>query len=115
MQRISNEFKRQLNAELDALDDDEVRGALDEMKQLRREVDSLRRQVTSIPDEGRRALRDGERVFKPRSAVPVEAAAEPSDDEGQEPPTVGPAIEAPPSAPVPSKLPNPIEVADDPE
>lgn len=113
MQAISRQFTRQLNAELDAMDDGEVRGAVEDMKALRREVDELRRQVRSVPQEflkeGRQAVREGQRAFKPVSrpdSAPAEAGGEADAVQGEK--------EVPP-VPVPEDLPNPIEVPDDPE
>lgn len=121
MQAVSRQFTRQLNAELDALDSPEFKGAVEDMKALRREVDDLRRQVRSMPGElakeGRgevqKAVAEGERAFKPVSRQPAapqrnEAAAPGEatggDQNGQHSPV--PALDA---------LPTPIDVADDPE
>jgi Sec-independent protein translocase protein TatA len=106
MQTISREFARQLNAELDALDSEEVRGTMEDMKALRREVDELRRQVRSIPqelgDEGRRAVDEGKRAFEPVSRdAPSEAIDTGADGA---PPVVSP-----------DSLPEPLEVGGDPE
>ncbi|MFW5940350.1 MAG: hypothetical protein ACOC8X_09010 [Chloroflexota bacterium] len=113
MQAISNQFKRQLNAELDAIDSEEMRGAVEEMKQLRREVDDLRSQVRSIPEEitreGRQAVTEGKEAFKPVSRSQPEPRPGPSssgtDNDGAERPAV----------PTPEDLPTPIEVPDDPQ
>ena len=43
MQSVSRQFTRQLNAELDALDSPEFKGAMEDMKALREEVDELHR------------------------------------------------------------------------
>jgi sec-independent protein translocase protein TatB len=110
MQAISQEFTRQLNAELDAMDSDEMRGAVDDMKALRREVDDLRRQVKSIPQElaqeGKKAVEEGERAFKPVSRP----APEQNNDADSETPD-----QTLPSGPTPDALPNPIDVPDDPQ
>lgn len=110
MQAISQEFTRQLNAELDAVDSEEVRGAVDDMKALRREVDDLRRQVKSIPQElaqeGKKAVEEGERAFKPVSRpTPEQKTGTESEESEQELP----------SGPMPDALPNPIDVPDDPQ
>lgn len=112
MQSISRQFTRQLNAELDAITDEEMRGAVEDMKSLRREVDALRRQVQSVPQEflkeGRRAADEGRRAFKPvsRPEPPAAPAGEAEVDESES---------ELPAVPVPEDLPNPIRVADDPE
>lgn len=117
MQSISRQFTRQLNAELDAaLDAEDVKGAMNEVRELQREMTDLRRQVTSLSDEtvaeGRKALEEGEKIFQGREVPPPEAPGnvprekeEPSDGEGAETPT----------APSAADLPNPIPVPDDPE
>jgi sec-independent protein translocase protein TatB len=99
MQGIMLDFRRQINAELDALDDTEMKEAIADLRQLQREVEELRRQVIpqQLIDESRRAAADVERSFKPRSQVPPEAAAEP----------------APAEAPV--SLPRAVDVPEDPE
>jgi Sec-independent protein translocase protein TatA len=100
MQGIMYDFRRQINAELDALDDAEMKEAIADLRQLQQQVDELRRQVNHLPqeliNESRRAAAEVERGFKPRSAVPEEAAA------GQ------------PQLETPAGLPRPIEVPDDP-
>lgn len=50
-QRIIRESRRQLNAELDALDKGELRGAIQDMRELQRQVAGLRREVAAIPKE----------------------------------------------------------------
>jgi sec-independent protein translocase protein TatB len=118
MQAVSRQFTRQLNAELDALDSPEFKGAMEDMKALRREVDDLRRQVRSMPQEltreGRKAIEEGERAFKPVSRpAPSEEdqTKEPNGDareseEGDGGQSVVPAVDA---------LPTPIDVPGDPE
>lgn len=128
MQAVSRQFTRQLNAELDALDSPELKGAVDDMKALRQEVDDLRRQVRSMPQEltqegrselrkaaqeGRQAMQEGERAFKPVSRPPA------SETKEEAPPTAdrdsnGGAPVSPP-VPAPNSLPTPIDVPDDPE
>lgn len=99
-QSIMRDFRSQLNAELDSIDDTEVKAAIEDLRKLQRQVDDLRRQVNHLPqeliNESRRAAAEAERGFKPRSQVPPDAAATPP-------------VEAP------SPLPSPVEVADDPE
>lgn len=118
MQSISRQFTRQLNAELDALDSDEVKGAVEDVKQLQREMTDLRRQVSSLSDEavaeGRKALEEGEKIFQGREVPPPEAPGnvprkkeQPDNDKSAEAETP-----TPPSA---ADLPNPIPVPDDPE
>lgn len=116
MQSISRQFTRQLNAELDALDAEEVKGAVEDVKALRREMTDLRREVSTLSDnavaEGRKALEEGEKIFQGREVPPPEAPGnaprkweQPRDGESDDTPAVPP----------PADLPNPIPVPDDPE
>lgn len=118
MQSISRQFTRQLNAELDAMDSPEFKGALQDMKDLRREVDDLRRQVRSIPQEFaregqgevRKAIDEGKQAFKPVSRdVPRPATNNAHDGDGNDD------AESKPPVPTPDSLPTPIDVPDDPE
>ncbi|MFN2223211.1 MAG: twin-arginine translocase TatA/TatE family subunit, partial [Candidatus Promineifilaceae bacterium] len=43
LQKVSREFTRQLNAELDSLEDGSIRDTMDDVKQLQKEVAELRR------------------------------------------------------------------------
>lgn len=143
MQVVSRQFTRQLNAELDALDSPELKGAVEDMKDLRREVEDLRRQMRSMPqelasegrstlrqavNEGQQALEEsrqalGERDYKPVSRPRTEAqtgsgradngGAGNHDGAGHH---GGAAIHGgAANSPAPVTLPTPIEVADDPE
>ncbi|MDT8305245.1 MAG: hypothetical protein RRC07_04865 [Anaerolineae bacterium] len=131
MQGIMFDFRRQINAELDALDDAEMKEAIADLRQLQRQVDELRRQVNYLPqeliNESRRAAAEVEQGFKPRSEVPpeaaeavqtaeavppAEAAAPEEADSPAEPPGESDAA-LPREAPVP--LPQPLDVPDDPE
>ena len=49
LQKVSREFGRQLNAELDALDDGSLRDTMDDVLQLQKEVDELRRELARAP------------------------------------------------------------------
>lgn len=95
MQGIMLEFRRQINAELDALNDAEMKEAIADLRQLQREVEELRRQVNpqQLIDESRRAAAEAERSFKPRSQVPPEAAGEP--EPAQEPVSLPRAVDVP--------------------
>lgn len=99
MQGIMLDFRRQLNSELDALNDAEMKEAIADLRQLQREVEELRRQVNpqQLIDESRRAAAEAERSFKPRSQAPPAAAGE------AEP------------APAPAPLPRAVNVPEDPE
>jgi len=50
LQNISREFARQLNAELDSLDDDgEMKETMREMREMRQELLDLRRELNQVP------------------------------------------------------------------
>ena len=67
LQRISREFARQLNAEIDSLDGNEVRDSLSELRQLQDEVRALRRELSQAPrsavDEARKAVADAQQAL----------------------------------------------------
>jgi len=124
MQVVSRQFTRQLNAELDALDSPEFKGAMEDMKALRREVDDLRRQVRDAPrelaregrSEVRKAVDEGERAFKPVSRPAPDrkdTATSPDDEVPGTSSDNGPSTQPP--VPALDSLPRPIDVADDPE
>ena len=79
LQGISREFARQLNAELDSLDDGgEVKTTMQEVREMRRELQSLRQELNQVPkafiqdtkdavEEGRAVLDGKEPTYKPVS------------------------------------------------
>ena len=104
LQGISREFARQLNAELDSLDSGEVKDAVTDVSRLKEEVAELRRELSQVPKslskEGRAVVQDGEAAMK-KSRVSQnnqQPEPEPESDVNKITP-----------------LPNPIDVADDPE
>ncbi len=104
LQGISREFARQLNAELDALDSGEVKDAVTDVSRLKQEVAELRRELSQVPKslskEGRAAVQDGEAAMKNSRVSQNNQQPEPEPESD---------VDDPPS------LPNPIDVADDPE
>ncbi|UCG26079.1 MAG: twin-arginine translocase TatA/TatE family subunit [Chloroflexota bacterium] len=68
LQRVSREFTRQLNAELDALDDGSLRNTMDDVRQLQKEVDELRRELANAPKSlqgaGKRLTEETEAALK---------------------------------------------------
>jgi sec-independent protein translocase protein TatB len=88
LQGISREFARQLNSELDSLDDDgQMKATMKEMRDLQREVKSLREEMSQVPrafiqeskesvqdlvDEGKAALDGRKTTYKPVSRPPEE-------------------------------------------
>ena len=49
LQRVSREFARQLNSELDAVDSGEMKNVLGDMRSLQDEVEALRRELSQVP------------------------------------------------------------------
>ncbi len=88
LQGISREFARQLNTELDSLDDDgQMKSTMKEMRELQREVKNLRQELNQVPknfiqesqesvqsavDEGKAVLDGREPTYKPVSRRPEE-------------------------------------------
>lgn len=77
LQRISREFARQLNAELDAVDSGEMKGALKDVRSLQEEVEALRRELSQVPKSlrrqgeavtsvGKQAVQEGEAAMRGR-------------------------------------------------
>jgi Sec-independent protein translocase protein TatA len=108
LQRVSRQFARQLNAELDALDDDTVRNAYGDMRELQREVQELRRELGSVPNslrgQGRDLVDETEATLKKSSSTPALDGANTSPE-----PAPDPAVTPPPT------LPKAIEVPGDPD
>lgn len=80
LQIISREFARQLNAELDSLDDGgEMKDTMREMREMRKELLNLRQELNQVPktfiqdtkdavEEGKAVLKDAkESAYKPVS------------------------------------------------
>lgn len=107
LQRISREFTRQLNAELDAAEREEMRAAIDDLKALRQEFQDLRREVMQGPGnlykEGQQAFDDARMIG---ASTTTESVEEPSKQNGSTPPQ----IETPEF-----ELPSIVDVEDDPE
>ena len=103
LQKISREFARQLNAEIDSLDGNEVRDSLSELRQLQDEVQALRRELSQAPrsavDEARKAVADAQQALSTDNE---------KQDEGSE------ASDAPTTGQK-SAMPNLLEVPDDPD
>ena len=123
---ISQQFTSQLNAELDALDAEDVREmqeAVAELKNLRSEVTDLQRRLRFRSDivgqEGREAIAEAKRTFRGESAraAPPEEADRPAPGPPPEADETA-AEENVPGEPAifqPDTLPTPVPVADDPE
>ena len=107
LQSISRGFIRQLNAELDVDGTDEIKGAWNEMKDLRRQIDNLKGELTSVThkalNDGKKPLADLKEEVE-RTIAPPSFRASAVDDAA--------VTDTPPP---PSQLPKRIEVVDDPE
>jgi Sec-independent protein translocase protein TatA len=113
LQTISRSFMRQLNNELDGLDDGHaLRDAMEEVKILRKELQSLRTEFTSVTAsvtaEGKTALDEQEYSIQPPILKPVSG-----EKVGKEETAVNGALKMP--LPTASELPKLAEVPDDPE
>ena len=114
---ISQQFTSQLNAELDALDADDVRemqAAVKELKSLRSEVKDLQRQLRPdrLAQSGRNVVAEGERVFRGEGEQPSTPPQPPAESNTTPAPerTIDEATIF-----QPERLPTPVPVADDPE
>lgn len=105
LQTISRQFARQLNSELDSLDSGEMKGALQDVRDLQREVEALRNELgqtsRSVVQEGENAVKDAEEAVKGatssnKNGLPGAAVDAETDSEE-------------------SALPRLLEVPDDPE
>lgn len=131
MQLVSRQFTRQLNAELDAIDSDEIKGTVQDVKELQQEMAKLRRQFSSLPNEllqeGRKVTREAEESLKPAAATNEQLLQEVRDarraaeqrlrqvgSEKKEEPASEESTEHLP-VPAPEPLPTPIDIPDDPE
>lgn len=102
LQKVSREFTRQLNAELDALEDGSLRNTMDDVRQLQKEVDELRRELARAPrslqDAGQKLTKEAESAIKEapsaaRSAVRSTPQASPETT--PEKPTLPQAVDVP--------------------
>lgn len=127
MQVISQAFTRQLNAELDAVDESgELRGALDDVQALRQQVEELRQELRSstggVVQEGREAWRQGQQWTqgtiqppnlpdKQQSSIAPPPPPPPANEGGDE----GETEEEKKIDPASFELPTPLDVPDDPD
>lgn len=105
LQSISRQFARQLNAELDSLDSGDVKGALQDVRDLQREVEALRNELgqasRSVVQQGEDAIQEAEETV--RAATSPNKNGSPEANEEAETDSDDPA------------LPRLLEVPDDPE
>lgn len=93
LQKVSREFTRQLNAELDALEGGSLRDTMDDVRQLQKEVDELRRELARAPkslqNAGQKLTEETEAALKgvsPDDQSDERPAQEtPADQEDSEP------------------------------
>lgn len=69
LQRVSRQFMRQLNAELDSLEDGSVRDTMNDVRELQKEVEALRRELSQVPksirNEGTDLVKETRETIKP--------------------------------------------------
>jgi Sec-independent protein translocase protein TatA len=118
LQAISRGFVRQLNAELDSVDQDgEIKSAMKEVQELRRQVTTLRQELTSAAvggvNAGQKAIKETRELVENSIKPPnLETIGSASDDDSQN--SAG--SETPASETTsPPELPNLVHVPDDPE
>jgi Sec-independent protein translocase protein TatA len=117
LQKVSREFTRQLNAELDSLEDGSIRDTMSDVRQLQKEVAELRRELARAPkslqEAGHKLTEETEKAFRDAAAVADEAQKEVAQEAAAQEAT---AQEAPAeSSPPKPQLPNPIDVPGDPD
>jgi Sec-independent protein translocase protein TatA len=120
LQRISREFTRQLNAELDAVDSGEIKGALRDVRSLQDEVEALRRELAQVPrtfrEQGESVIAEGKEI-----AAEGEAALKGTTTKKTAKPIPPDTVDAQPEQGSPAEserkpqLPRAIEVPEDPE
>jgi len=106
LQRVSREFTRQLNAELDSLEDGSLRNTMDDVRQLQKEVEELRRELAQAP----KSLQDAGQKLTQETKATLKDATDPGQSPKQPAPEV-PAETAPPK----TVLPKAVEVPGDPD
>jgi sec-independent protein translocase protein TatB len=100
-QRIIAQLRLQLNSELDALDVQEMRAAVEDVQQMQKQMQDMRREMQNFLSQNSSALQSAAQNRTPAPNIP------PSSDTGSGPePTIAP--------PQPG-LPKAIPVPDDPE
>lgn len=127
LQAISRGFARQLSAELDAVDSGgDIKGAMEDVQELRRQVAELRREVASTAtgtvQEGKQAVEESRKILKEATQLPSLRPEEEKKEEERriQPPTFASSDEettksANGEATEQPQLPNIVEVPDDPE
>lgn len=98
MQRVSRQFMRQLNAELDGLEDDSVRATMNDMRELQKEVEALRRELSQVPksisSEGKGLVKEAEKTIQPET-TPTDSETERQETSTAESTSLPNAIDVP--------------------
>lgn len=118
LQRVSRQFARQLNAELDAIDDSTVRDSLKDMRELQREVQELRRELGNVPKslskQGQGLVNETETALKEPSSTLVKDATAAKDGSANKLGAPEPSNQASnPESPTPTILPKALDVPGD--
>lgn len=110
LQRVSREFTRQLNAELDSLEDGSIRDTMKDVRQLQKEVEELRRELANAP----KALQDAGQKVKQETeqALQNEVADQTVDEKVESAPSDSSPPDSSPTSAAP-QLPRPIDVPGD--
>jgi Tat protein translocase TatB subunit len=117
LQGISRSFIKQLNAELDGIQDaDEIRGAVEDMRDLRDQLEQLKKELISVSSgatrEGKQAISEIQQGMERTIAPPqkLETSSETSISNAAE------TMTSPVAEPISGDdLPKRLEIPDDPE
>lgn len=101
-QRLTRQFTAQINAELDAGDRVDLKAAMDDIQELRRQVRDLRSEVLALPTAAARPAA-AQPTRKPANGTPTPLNGADEEHNAIAPPAAKP------------QLPNVIDVEDDPE
>ncbi len=111
LQAISRGFMRQINAELDSIDQDgELKSAMAEVSELRRQVSSMRSELTAAAlgpvREGKKAVEESQALLQ-QTIRPPHFTDEPDDEPDDTPDGRSDGSDL--------QLPKSLDIADDPE
>lgn len=112
LQTISRGFARQLNAELDAIDEGgELKGAMQDIQDLRQQIKDLRKEIittTAVPrEETERIVRETQEALHSIKPPHIGTQKQPNGRKEESTTELTP--------PNPVQLPNVIDIPDDPE
>ncbi len=111
LQAISRGFVKQLNSELDGLQDtNEIRGAIQDMQDLRSQIEDLKKELLSVTDG---AVKEGKNALAQTQEELRRTIAPPDIVQTEDPPS---AHDKTPNEMTPvEELPKRLEIPDDPE